>query len=208
MLQQFTHELKGMMDEKINGMHTAMPGAIVAFDASRCEATVQPIGMYYKPDGTTLNLPPISGVPVMVMQSAGQVASIVSPIKQGDGCLLIFAEQSLDTWKGDAESDLNIRFDLQNCIAIIGLVTKPNPLISEACERNAILISNGNTKISVMPDNTVEIEGNVSIKGNLTISGNTSISGNVTASEVTANVSLNTHTHVAPYEGGTTSTPN
>ncbi len=57
-------------------------------------ATVLPKAKFTKPDGSTMDFPEISGVPVMFPQSKN--VTIAWPIKKGDGCLLVFSEQALD----------------------------------------------------------------------------------------------------------------
>ena len=75
-----------------------MPGKIVSFDPSTGLATVLPIMKFRKPDGSTMEYPQITGVPVMFPQSMNQQATIAYPIKPDDGCIILVAEQSIDYW--------------------------------------------------------------------------------------------------------------
>ena len=57
MMQEFVQRLKEMAGEAVNGIHTAIPGQIVAFDPATCLAVVAPSMKYKKPDGLD---PPVS----------------------------------------------------------------------------------------------------------------------------------------------------
>ena len=149
MLQEFNQNLKGFVQDKMRDIHTALPGRVDAFYPDRCEADVVPYGKFKKPDGTTMNYPKIAGVPVLFPQGAGQAIAIVWAIKPGDECLLLFAEQTLETWQANAESSTDLPFDLQNCIAIPGLYAKRNPLVREACDNDALIISSAGQKITL-----------------------------------------------------------
>ena len=72
MMQEFVHETNKAIQEALKGVHTSMPGKIVSFDPSTGLATVLPTMKFRKPDGTTMEYPQITGVPVMFPQSMNQ----------------------------------------------------------------------------------------------------------------------------------------
>ena len=195
MMQEFVQRLKEMAGEAVNGIHTAIPGQIVAFDPATCLAVVAPSMKYKKPDGSTLPYPNISGVPVYFPQGAGQNASIAYPVKAGDGCLIVVSEQSLDYWMYQRETDSELRFDPTNSIALVGLFTKAGPGVERACAENAIVVTAGSTVLAVTP-------GGVDITGNLTVKGEITAIGDVVGG---GSVSLVTHTHAGVH--GETSAP-
>lgn len=96
MMQEFVQEIQNTVQRGLRGIHTAMPGRIVSFDAAKGIATVKPAMKFKKPDGKTMDFPQVTGVPVVFPQGAGQGATIAFPVKPGDSCLLVVAEQSLD----------------------------------------------------------------------------------------------------------------
>lgn len=172
-VQQVTDTAKGIME----GMHTAIPGVVVSFDVSTCMATIQPKMKFRKPDGSTIDYPNISGVPVVIPQSAGQNATVAFPIKAGDSGLIIAAEQSLDYWMYEQETSTNLHFDLTNGVFIPGLFNKPNKVLAEATNSNAVIIDVNGTRATVMSGlvkidaAAIQLNGNVTIQGNLTTSG-------------------------------------
>lgn len=151
---------------------------------------------FKKPDGTTIDYPHITGVPVVIPQAMGQGATIAFPIKTGDGCLIVVAEQSIDFWLYGQETDTDLDFDLSNSICIPGLFPYANPVLADACNSNSVIVDVRGTRLSVH-SGMVEIIGNLSVRGSITAGGDVTGSG----------VSLAAHTHTGD-SGGSTSAPN
>ncbi len=174
MMQEFVQEIKNIIDKNIRGIHTAIPGKIISFDPSTCLATVLPTMKFKKPDGSTMAYPQITGVPVVLLQTMYQQATVAFPIKAGDGCLIIVSEQSIDYWMYGQETDTDLAFDLTNAICIPGLFVEPNPVVREACAQGAIIIDVKGTRIKVkdklvqVDSEKVVINGNVEINGTVT----------------------------------------
>jgi hypothetical protein len=178
LLSEFTQELKNLVSDMIRDVHTALPGKVVTFYPDRCEADVLPYGKYKKPDGGTLDFPKVPGVPVYFPQGAGQTATIVYPVKPGDECILLFSEQALDIWRNGAASDTDLKFDLTNAVALVGLFAKPNALVKEAVEKDAIIVDRSGTRITMFPDNRAEIIADVTIRGKLTVTDDVTAQSN------------------------------
>lgn len=172
MMQELIQRLQDMANDSVNAIHTAVPGSIVSFDPATCLAVVHPVMQYTKPNGEKLDYPDIAGVPVYFPQGAMQQASIAYPVKPGDGCLLIAAEQALDYWMYQRETATNLRFDLTSSIALVGLFVQPGPAVQKACDENAVVIQSGNTAFAIKPDGIV-IDGDVTINGSFTTKGGT-----------------------------------
>ena len=132
---------------------------------------------FKKPDGTTVDFPQVTGVPVVFPQVMNQQATIAFPVKAGDGCLIIVAEQSIDYWLYGQETDTDLDFDLTNSICIPGLFAKANPVMAEACNGNAVVVDVKGTKVTVksgavqVDAATITLNGNVTVKGNFTTTG-------------------------------------
>jgi len=156
MRQEFTQEIKNVIKGYFQDIHTVMPGKVVSFDPDTCEATISPIAKYRKPDGSLIDFPEISEVPVFFMQSAAQVASIVYPIRPDDECLLFVSEQALDQWRTGAESMTDLRFDISNAIAVVGFFAHPNPLVKRSHDNESIIIQCGDTFIELC-DGTIKL---------------------------------------------------
>jgi len=171
MIQEFTEAIKKSIKEALSDMHTVMVGRVVQFYPDTCEADVSPYGVYRKPGGGTVSFPRLCRVPIFFMQGAGQTAAIVYPIKSGDDCIVMFSEQAHDFWRTGTSSNTDLRFDLSNAIAIVGLFSRPNPLVAEAVRRDAVIIDRGGSRISLLPGNKIEVVGDVTVTGNLTVTG-------------------------------------
>ena len=144
-----TKQLKQMIHDIIRDVHTCIPGEIKSFDASKCTGNIQPSGKFKKANGSYLDYPELSNVPVVFLQSMNQKATIAYPIKEGDGCLLFFSEQQLDYWKDGRTPKSDLRHGLSNAIALVGLVTDANSVMEDACNDDAIIIDREKTRVVV-----------------------------------------------------------
>jgi len=217
MLQEFTQEIKNRMLDAIRDVHTVIQGRIVTFDPDNCEASILPFGKFKMPDGSVMDYPHLTAVPVYTIQGSGQTATIAYPIKHNDECTILFSEQSLDTWRTKAKSDTDLRFDLSNAIAIVGLFDKPNPLVREACDDDAIIIEKDGTRVKLTMDEiticdksgqvitlsqsgvtisasnvNITASGGVFIAGDLSVEGNISNAGNMVTGGIHTD-SIGTH---------------
>lgn len=192
MLQEFTQEVKNTTAEMMRDIHTAIPGKIVKYDPAKCEAEILPYGKFKKPNGEFMDYPQLHHIPILFPQSCGQDFSIVYPINPGDGCLVLVQEQTLDTWRGSgSESNNDLRFDLTNAVALVGLFASPQPLAVEAQGGNALIIHKSGHRVVVDPAGVMIIAPVTAIKGNLTVTGDVDISGTL----MLAGVNMNTHKH-------------
>lgn len=191
MLQEVVEEIeKTVKDVLNNSVHTAMPGKILAFYEDTAMVDVQPIGSFYC-GKIEMDYPVIPSIPICITANSFGIASCI-PVKPGDLCLLVCAEQSLSAFvSGTSEAQSNERFELTNCIAIPGLVRAPVEAQQIANEKDAIVVTNKGTQVIVTEDEIqikadkskiecdVDITGNVSLTGEFTAEGNVSLSGNV-----------------------------
>ena len=159
MMQEFVQEIQNTVQRGLRGIHTAMPGRIVSFDAAKGIATVKPAMKFKKPDGKTMDFPQVTGVPVVFPQGAGQGATIAFPVKPGDGCLLVVAEQSLDYWQYGQETSTDLAFD---------------PAVADACAQNAVIVDVKGTRLTVKGGSVTISAPEVTVEGNLTVTGSLS----------------------------------
>ena len=180
---QLYQNINDMIRNGVGAIHTACPATIVSFDAGTCIASVKPEMLYYKTDGTTLEYPITIGVPVF-MPRAG-AAQITYPVKEGDSCLLVFSERSLDEWlgKGSVDNHDPRRYDLTDAFCFVGMYP------TQSISADNVEVINGSTKISLTPGNTINVVGNINVQGSITCSGDVRGAG----------ISLIGHTHTAPH---------
>lgn len=176
---EFVEQVKQTVHTALDQVHTCAPGKIVSFDPATCQATVLPAMKIKKPDGEMMDYPQITGVPVLFLQSAGQKVTIAYPVKPGDGCLVHFSEQALDQFLYQRDTGTDLKFDLTNAVAIVGLFAKGNSVMAEATNSNAVIVDVSGTRIKVqgglvqIDAAAVKINGNVTITGDLTTKGGT-----------------------------------
>lgn len=188
-LQNLVQQIDDTIQGKINGVHTVIPGTIQSFDPGSCTASVKPVMQFVKPDRTKIDYPEISGVPVLFPQAYGQKATVAFPIKPGDGCLILVAEQSIDYWQYGNETETDLRYDLTNALCIVGLFRQGNPVEAEATSGNKMILDLNGSRIEIKGDEVTinrktTVGGNIIINGNATVNGNIVASGSVTCSEV------------------------
>lgn len=198
----FVEQVKKTVGHQLSQVHTCVPGKIVSFDPSICQATVLPSMKIKKPDGEMMDYPQITGVPVLFPQYYGQKATIAFPVKPDDGCLILFAEQALDQFLYQRDTGTDLRFDLSNAVAIVGIFAAGNPLMHEACGQNAIIVQVESAKLTVKKDLIQMDAASVVINGDVTLNGKMTSTGDVVA----AGISLDHHTHPGD-SGGVTGGP-
>lgn len=174
---EFAEQVKETINATLAQVHTCVPGKIVSFDGSTCQATVLPAMKIKTPKGEMKDYPQITGVPVVFPQSSAQGATIAYPVKAGDGCLILFAEQALDKFLYDRDTGTDLKFDLSNAVAIVGIFAKGNSVMAEATSSNAVIVDVKGTRVKVQSGlvqidaAAVKINGNVTITGDLTVTG-------------------------------------
>lgn len=174
---EFAEQVKETINTMLAQVHTCVPGEIVSFDGSTCQATVLPAMKIKTPKGEMKDYPQITGVPVVFPQSSAQGATIAYPVKAGDGCLILFAEQALDQFLYDRDTGTDLKFDLSNAVAIVGIFAKGNSVMAEATSSNAVIVDVKGTRVKVQSGlvqidaAAVKINGNVTITGDLTVTG-------------------------------------
>lgn len=170
MLQEVVQEVENTAKQIMNEIHTAFPGTISSYSPGSNTATVKPSVSFTTPKGKSMNYPAITNVPVVVPHSTGTGIGIAFPIKAGDSCLIVCAEQSLDSWQSDKEDDTDMKFDISNAICIPGLSNSSVDLQQEANDKNAVVIGCGDKKICVS-ESGIAISGDVTVDGNITCTG-------------------------------------
>lgn len=122
--------LEVIIDQRLEGVHTAMPGSVESYDATRQTADVRLLlkarTTIETGDVIDESLPVAVNVPVVFPGAGG--FRLTFPVKPGDGVLVVFAEASIDRWQargGEQATDDVRRFHLADAIAIPGLRAVP-----------------------------------------------------------------------------------
>ena len=177
-VNEFAAQIHETVKKILSEIHTAVPGRIISYDAQTGLATVQPQAKRKIPDGRSIDYPYIAGVPVLFPSAGNRFACITFPIRENDGCLLIFAESSLDDWLKGGESKDPRRFDLTDAICIPGLWNRPLQTSLQFTED--VVIQNSFAMIRLTPGGGIVIDntgGTTTINGNLHVNGRISSTG-------------------------------
>lgn len=207
--------IKRGVETRLKDLHTAMPGIIESFDPETQLASIQPaVKRIFKTREENIevlnptDLPLLINVPVIYPRGGG--FSMTFPVKQGDECLLVFCERSIDNWHetGKVREPGAKRFhSLSDATAFVGLSSKVNKVPDYDPDNTVIkkddnsvsitLFTDGNMKLKADTKLTVEspdseFTGNVKILQNLEVIGDTTLSSTVTSNGKDIS---DTHTH-------------
>lgn len=181
MKDQLPDVLRMVIENRLSTLHTALPGRIESYDSTTKKASVKPLIKKRFENNETLPLPVIENAPVVFPGTTDFLLHY--PLKQGDGCLILFSERSMESWLslgGDVEPVDPRKFALADAICVPGLFpfNEPGKIASEdtafeilfkdftikVAEDGAILFDNGSGTIELKADGQVDINS-----GNLTV---------------------------------------
>jgi hypothetical protein len=177
---------RAAMDHLLAQLRVALPGIIASFDPQTQTAVVQPaVRERVKIGGVErdVDLPLLPDVPVVFPRAGGFCLTL--PVKPGDECLVVFADLCIDGWwaAGGAQNMAEKRrHDLSDAFAILGPWSQPRRVSGYSASGAQLRNDAGTVRVEVS-------NVGVSITGALTVNGQAYLS----------------HTHTAPYNGGTTS---
>lgn len=184
MMQEVVQQIENVCKDKINEVHTALPGEITSFNPGAGTATVKPSGRYTTPNNKRLAYPQISGVPVVFPYCQSLGCGFSFPVKKGDNCLIVVSEVELDEWRSGAESEGNLRFDLTSAICIPGLLCGGGDIISQASQQNSAIMKAGDNLVIVSDEGITLDTGDTTLKltdSGATLTGDLKVKGSVTA---------------------------
>nr|HDI2064424.1 phage baseplate protein [Klebsiella pneumoniae] len=203
-------------------LRVALPGIIQSFDPDTVTAVVQPAIRYIERDNDgnkeTKDYPLLVDVPVIFPRGGG--CTLTFPVKEGDECLVIFADRCIDFWwqSGGIQEPVDGRMhDLSDAFCIVGPQSQAKKIRGISTTAAQLRTDDGSAFIELAAggDITATTAGNATISapeiilnGNVTINGNLSqgmgesggtatMHGPITVTnDVTAGgKSLMTHTH-------------
>ena len=190
-----------ILDRWTRRLYTAMPGEVVAYDAATRRAGVRGALALVMSNGTQVERPVVSNVPVVFQQSGNFLMDF--DLSAGDAVLLVYSMRGLSRWKlahGMSTPDVDGMMSERDAFCIPGLgpagLHQPDVRIHAAADSLTIQRNDG---IRVVLDDSgvsVESSGVIAITstGNITING-----GNVTVNGVrVANAPVGTDSAAGP----------
>ena len=132
-------------------LRCCIPGIIQSYDSVHNTATIQPAirEEIVNEDNTVqyMNLPILVNVPIIFTSCS--IGSIKMLLKQGDECLVLFSDLSIDNfWKyANVQNPIEVRrHDLSDGIAIPCVLSQPN---TKQFNGTGMEITSGESKISI-----------------------------------------------------------
>ena len=92
MRSEMTQAIADYVSSAMAEIGVALPGTVMAYDSATGRVNVKPFGSMQKPDGTTMEYPIITGVPIC------QPGGIAAPVQAGTSCLLVFCDIDISGW--------------------------------------------------------------------------------------------------------------
>ena len=128
---QLAGVLEAAADASAAGLHVCVPGRIVKWDAQKQRADVKPCikrAFYGEDDARGVeSLPVVASVPVIFPGAGGYRLTfpIHASSTDGDTCLLVFSDASLDRWLsgtgGEVDPEIDHGHALTDAVAFVGL---------------------------------------------------------------------------------------
>ena len=184
------------------GINTAMPGEVVRYDAATRRADVRGQLAVVLDDGTQIERPVISNVPIVYPVAAG--FALLFPLEVGDPVLLIFSMRGLSRWKathGMTAPDTEGMLSQQDAIAIPGfgppgfhlpdihITSDLAGLTIQRADAERVRFNAGGG-ITILSAGAITITG-----GDVTIAGTTTVNGRRVANADVNTQSASGHTH-------------
>lgn len=130
--------LQEIIERVLMGVNTSIPGTIQSFNKDNQTAIIVPNirSIENQRGGVTVytQLPDLIEVPLVFPYSSTTGFSVTFPVAQGDQCLVIFAQRSIDNWQeyGRVQNPVEVNYprahSLSDAMAIVGLIPKPNSI--------------------------------------------------------------------------------
>ncbi|HID8817307.1 TPA: Gp138 family membrane-puncturing spike protein [Enterobacter roggenkampii] len=142
---------QAIADSVSTQMRVAMPGIIQSFDPDSVTCTVEVALRGIVGDGST-ELKPLVDVPVIFPRGGG--CTLTFPVKEGDECLLIFADRCIDFWwqSGGVQETVDPRqHDLSDAFAIVGPQSQAQKISGISTSSVELRSDDGGTKLSLNP---------------------------------------------------------
>ncbi|HHM1024645.1 TPA: Gp138 family membrane-puncturing spike protein [Klebsiella pneumoniae] len=140
----------------VSAMRVSIPGIIQSFDPDAVTAVVQPAikGAEQDESGAevSVNLPLLVDVPVVFPRGGG--CTLTFPVKEGDECLVIFADRCIDFWwqSGGVQEPVDGRMhDLSDAFAIVGPQSQAKKISGVSTSAVELRSDDGSAKLSLNP---------------------------------------------------------
>lgn len=147
----------------------AMPGIVTSFNPTEQTVEVQCAireRLVQDGDESWINIPILVDVPIVLPRAGGY--ALTMPIKPGDECLVVFADNCIDAWwqAGGVQNQIDLRrHDLSDSFAVLGAWSQPRVIPNYSTNSVQLRNDSGSAFIEIAGD-TINIQaGTINIKG-------------------------------------------
>lgn len=146
------------LERRLTEVHTTFPARVERVDVALAQCDVKPLIKRKYPDGTLVEIPVITNVPIAVYRAGAAFVSL--PVKVGDYVKVDISERSLDLWLilgGVVDPKDPRKFDLSDAIAYPGVYPFTVPPVGASADN--IVIKNVLGRIDVLPNGKFLFQG-------------------------------------------------
>ena len=167
---QTNNEFKDAIKEWIRkggeNIHVSMIGKIESYNPQTNRASITPVGTMTCPDWQELQYPTIHNVPIQYPCGNGGNSGMTFPIKQGDTCIIIFADHQIENFLSGEKSDDMRNHSMNDAYAIPTLFSDSVPTL-KSNPNDVCMFNNGSLVVLNSSSMTINLADgtNVSIGG-------------------------------------------
>jgi len=121
--------IKEWIEKQGENIHVSMIGKIDSYDPQTNRASITPVGSYTAPDWQEIPYPAIHNVPLQFPCGNGGKSGVTFPIKQGDTCIIIFADHQIENFLSGENSDDMRNHSMNDAYAIPTLFSASVPTL-------------------------------------------------------------------------------
>jgi len=158
--------IKRIIDSRVIDLHTALPGRVKSYDASKQTADIEAMISRQIPTGGTEdpdiieNLPVLPSIPVLFLSAGGFFVSL--PLQVDDPVLIIFCERDINHYRatgniGDPSTPQTHSLNGAVCIPVN--FSQYNNNIQDVSTTNMVLGKDGGSSNITITTSTIEVGG-------------------------------------------------
>ena len=174
---QTNNEFKDAIKEWIRkggeNIHVSMIGKIESYNPQTNRASITPVGTMTCPDWQELQYPTIHNVPIQYPCGNGGKSGCTFPIKQGDTCIIIFADHQIENFLSGEKSDDMRNHSMNDAYAIPTLFSDSVPTL-KSNPNDVCMFNNGSLVVLNSSSMTINLADGTSVSiggGDLVVNG-------------------------------------
>ena len=174
---QTSNEAKDTIKEWIRkggeNIHVSMIGKIDSYNPQTNRASITPVGSMTCPDWQEIPYPTIHNVPIQYPCGNGGKSGCTFPIKQGDTCIIIFADHQIENFLSGEKSDDMRNHSMNDAYAVPTLFSASVPTL-KSNPNDVCLFNNGSLVVINSSSMTINLADGTSVSiggGDLVVNG-------------------------------------